>query len=126
MGQAEYRPNRRLLQQIEKYLINKLTLVGFAVRDQAVILLSQQGNVHGSTPSLPGQPPAVVTGTLRSSITSVLNSRNLEVWVGVDAGSPANKYAAALEFGTSRIAPRPYLRPAMQLSKKKIIRILTK
>jgi HK97 gp10 family phage protein len=62
-------------------------------------------------PSTPGSPPAVRTGRLRGSIT----------WrVGVDAESPyvdvgtAVYYAVFLELGTRYMAPRPFLRPALE------------
>lgn len=65
-------------------------------------------------PSSPGQPPSVRTGRLRGSIT----------WrVGVDALSPyvdvgsAVTYAAYVELGTSRMAARPYLRPALEAAR---------
>jgi HK97 gp10 family phage protein len=60
--------------------------------------------------SAPGQPPAPDTGRLRASygasVSRVLSGAVLAVQTGVE-------YAPYLEFGTSKIEPRPHLRPAM-------------
>lgn len=56
--------------------------------------------------SLPGDPPAPDTGVLRNSITHEIVTPNL-LRVGTSL-----EYAAPLEFGTTRIAPRPFIRPA--------------
>lgn len=58
--------------------------------------------------SAPGQPPAVDTGRLRASIDSVRPSGEPRVLIG----TPFD-YAAYMEFGTKRIKPRPFFRPAV-------------
>ena len=57
--------------------------------------------------SAPGQPPAIDTGTLINSVQ-------------VDEATPVQAiiathtdYAEYLEFGTSHMAPRPYMRPPL-------------
>jgi HK97 gp10 family phage protein len=57
--------------------------------------------------SLPGDPPAPDTGALRNSIDYELTS---ETTARVGSNSD---YAAPLEFGTTRIAPRPFMRPSL-------------
>ncbi|MGK9168024.1 HK97 gp10 family phage protein [Inquilinus limosus] len=57
-------------------------------------------------PSAPGEPPNADTGRLDGNITAV---RRSELAADVVSAAP---YAADLEFGTSRMAARPYLRPA--------------
>jgi HK97 gp10 family phage protein len=57
--------------------------------------------------SLPGDPPAPDTGQLRNSIDYELTSETT-AHVGTNS-----EYAAPLEFGTSRIAPRPFMRPSL-------------
>lgn len=47
------------------------------------------------------------TGFLRTSITVDIRDRGLAAEVG-----PTAHYGAFVEFGTSRMAPRPYMRPA--------------
>lgn len=65
----------------------------------------------GHIPSLPGEPPNADTRLLDQSIETE-----------IDPSAPAGKsrvlvssnapYGAWLEFGTSRMAPRPYMAPA--------------
>lgn len=78
-----------------------------------------------------GKPPAPNWGTLRSSITSVSNRKGLLVkgYVGSDLDKIAAKaeagtnleYGYYLEVGTTNIAKRPYLRPMLRKSHKKIL-----
>lgn len=63
-----------------------------------------------SAPAEPGQKPAVRTGRLRGSITWRLGRDPLGLYA--DIGSSV-LYAPYLEFGTSRMEARPYLRPAL-------------
>lgn len=60
----------------------------------------------GHVPSAPGQPPNEDSGFLRSKI-SVARTGLLSAEIRSEA-----EYAAALEFGSSKVAARPYLRPA--------------
>jgi HK97 gp10 family phage protein len=55
--------------------------------------------------SAPGEPPAVDTGNLRNSVGSEVLGNVVRVGAAAD-------YAAGLEFGTDRVAARPWLRPA--------------
>ena len=57
-------------------------------------------------PSSPGEPPNADTGRLHGAIDVV---RRGELTADVVSAAP---YAADLEFGTARVAARPYLRPA--------------
>lgn len=58
-------------------------------------------------PSFPGEPPAVRTGFLRASVVG--NEANHIPEAEIEVGA---YYAEALEFGTERIRPRPFVRPA--------------
>lgn len=59
--------------------------------------------------SKPSEPPHVDTGTLRRSITHEVEQRNIATGrVGTNV-----VYAKWLEFGTSKMAARPFLRPAL-------------
>ncbi|CAN5263124.1 hypothetical protein BH10PLA2_BH10PLA2_00640 [soil metagenome] len=64
--------------------------------------------------SAPGQAPASDTGRLANSITAypAQNGESMTV-----AGRGTALYAPLLEFGTSRIAPRPFMLPALEKSK---------
>jgi HK97 gp10 family phage protein len=57
--------------------------------------------------SAPGQPPANDTGFLASSIFA--EPIKGEVATKIEARAP---YAVHLEFGTAKMAPRPFIRPA--------------
>lgn len=64
-----------------------------------------------SSPSSPGEPPAVVTGMLDASVevASVGSGNKPTFELKVQA-----YYASFLEFGSKKMAARPYMRPAMQ------------
>jgi len=68
----------------------------------------RHGVVHRA--SAPGQPPAVDTGQLRQSITHQLGKDAESLYA--DVGTNLEK-ARFLEFGTSTIAARPFLVPAL-------------
>lgn len=75
-------------------------------------------------PSQEGNPPAVDTGTLRRSITYTIDESKMVGKVGSTINDPP--YGAYLEFGTSRMKPRPWLKPAIEKSKETIEKILGK
>ena len=61
----------------------------------------------GASPSAPGEFPGVDTGKLRNSIRAEKEA-TLRWVVTTDT-----EYAAHLEFGTSRMAPRPFMSPTL-------------
>jgi len=64
------------------------------------------GRTHQA--SAPGEAPAVDTGFLINSIRTVVKSdTRAEITV-------AAEYAEGLEFGTDRVAARPFVRPAIE------------
>lgn len=84
-----------------------LFVAGQAVQVEAQILIST-GSVSGKghVPSRPGEPPHNDTGVLANNIETVQIG---PLHVEVSSNAP---YAAALEYGTSRMAARPYMAPA--------------
>jgi len=81
--------------------------------------VTEGGKKH--TASAPGEPPAVLTGRLRASITWDFSSAIKTVKIGSSnqlmrnpempvVGVPVN-YAVELEYGTDKVAPRPFMRP---------------
>ena len=78
------------------------------------------GAVSGANhvPSLPGLPPNEDTGTLRRNIETRVGGPNLVV---VESLAP---YSAFLEFGTSRLSPRPYMRPAAEKTRPEITKLV--
>ena len=74
-------------------------------------------------PSMPYNPPAVDTGTLRRSITYKVDEENLVGRVGSTLQNPP--YGFYLEYGTTKngkeiIKPRPWLRPAVKANYEEI------
>lgn len=71
--------------------------------------------------SAPGEPPAVRTGMLRNSIKYTVHGVSLSVKGVVGTGV---RYAEWLEFGTSKMAPRPFLGPTFERERLTVKRIL--
>lgn len=65
--------------------------------------------------SAAGQPPATDTGFLANNIALKIDSDGL----GASVESRAD-YSAFLEFGTSKMAARPFMQPALESNKTKI------
>jgi HK97 gp10 family phage protein len=66
----------------------------------------------------------VDTGRLRSSIATRLSessSNNISAEVGTNV-----QYAKSVEYGTSRMGAQPYLYPALENNKQKILKMLAK
>ncbi|MGE4043317.1 MAG: HK97-gp10 family putative phage morphogenesis protein [Acetobacteraceae bacterium] len=68
--------------------------------------------------SAPGEAPANDTGRLVNSIHT--EAKGDGSVVTVSAGSGVVDYAAALEFGTSKMAARPFFNPALEQAKPEI------
>jgi phage gpG-like protein len=113
----------QIIGDINKEMASRLPLAGAVVVGKTKRLLGVQGRpAKGggkATHSKPGEPPRWQTKALRQSITQESVSSTVER-VGTNV-----KYAKKLEMGIG-LAARPYLRPALAQSKKKIISILTK
>lgn len=79
----------------------------------------------GLDPSKPGQPPRVLHGALRGSISHRVDVKGSTVDVYIGAHTP---YARALELGYKprSLAPRPYLRPGLRKNAKGIKSRMTK
>lgn len=77
-----------------------------------------EGSVSGAghVPSLPGQPPNRDTGELDNSIETTIEAQNPPT---VHVTSHA-EYSAALEYGTSKMAERPFMRPATEKNRKNV------
>lgn len=83
-----------------------------AARDAVKALLEDgQQHVRGRfglvPPSAPGNPPAIDTGNLYRNVTTGY-TRGKPTWGYLRA---AVEYAIWLEFGTSKMAARPFMRP---------------
>ena len=71
-----------------------------------------KGRRHQS--SSPGQPPANSTGQLVRSIKVKKTNNGQEVTIDAE-------YAAFLEYGTSKMRPRPFIFPALMKVKKNLL-----
>lgn len=89
-----------------------LFAAGQLIENEAALSITR-GAVSGKghVPSKPGEPPNADTHRLDRSIETT-QITPLKVKVTANSG-----YAAALEFGTSRVAPRPFMRPARDKKK---------
>ena len=74
------------------------------------------------TASAPGEAPAVATGTLKTTYKFKMETTLPPMGI---IGSP-QKYAPMLEYGTSRMKPRPHLKKAYDEKKKEILEALGK
>ena len=111
---------------ISQYTADAKALVGQAgnlVRNTAVTSI-QQGVKSGVTysrggktsrRSAAGEPPATDTGFLVNNIALKIDTDGL----GVSVESRAD-YSLALEFGTSKMAARPFMQPALESNRNKI------
>ena len=70
--------------------------------------------------SAPGQAPASDTGNLVSKIIVKQKTKNI---VNVESNAD---YSAFLEYGTSKMDPRPFMLPAFEKSKKPILNAVFK
>ena len=68
----------------------------------------------GTSPSAPGNPPGVDTGTLRASM------RREKTGALEQTISDGVEYGQYLEDGTERIAPRPFMRPAFDRAQQRV------
>ena len=71
-------------------------------------------------PSLPNNPPAVDSGDLRRSITFTVKTEENKVIGRVGSTKNDPPYGAYLEFRTSRMIQRPWLRPALERNREVI------
>ena len=72
----------------------------------------------GPSPSAPGSPPGVRTGHLRRDWTMFSSA---EVF-GIESGA---HYAGYLEYGTSKMAARPFVQKIAQTAMPKVIAIFS-
>lgn len=108
-------PNtRRLIGQV-------LFVAGGMIEAEAEVSITA-GSVSGKghVPSAPGQPPNADTRQLDTSIETIKKS---ELAVDVISNAP---YSADLEYGTSKMAARPFMRPATEKSRPEITNLILK
>lgn len=97
------------------------------VRNEALRLILQtaktgtlyrmHGVVHRA--SAPGEPPASDTGRLVNSITTAYDEPKLSGVVSANT-----EYAPYLEYGTSKMEARPFMRPALANMQEKFVQVV--
>ena len=102
--------------------INKINKANKQIISKACLMVERDAKKsigQVPAPSPPGHAPAAPTGRLRSSITHEIEGTTGRVGTNVE-------YARYLELGTVRMAPRPFLRPALHKNEKKILALFKK
>ena len=117
--------DNKISQEIERALKQSAILV------EGDVKRSMRGTGTPHTPSRAGEPPAVMTGKRRASITHEIKKGcggEIEARIGIKGGTkPDTKnYGLFLEFGTSRMRKRPYLKPALAKNLKTITNLITR
>jgi len=80
------------------------------------------GTKRTYTASAPGEAPAQATSDLRKSVKASVEGKGLSVLGKVKATA---SHALPLEFGTRRMAPRPFMKPSLDRSISAIKSILS-
>ena len=119
MIRMTFRKDVTRLDRLDEQILPRAARITEEVADE--VIQDIRDNWSASSPSSPGEPPAVVTGRLNASLSARRRDERGRftragatdvVEVSVTAGT---EYAAALEYGYSprNLAPRPFLRPAV-------------
>jgi|TARA_R100000455_G_C6273261_1_gene130650 HK97 gp10 family phage protein len=115
--------HRAVLSEYKKNVTTYLVRAGNLVLNTAKTSI-QSGNKSGvmrpsgTRSSAAGEPPQADTGYLAQNIVLAIDSDGMGV--GVESRA---EYSVFLEFGTSKMAARPFMFPALEQNKKKIRRI---
>ena len=117
--------SRIVMSKYEKQVESIIELGANMVRNTAVKSIQQHGSsgtTYGKhTASAPGKPPNSDTGYLASNIFIQKDADDK----GASVESRA-EYSAPLEFGTRNMRARPFLQPALEENRKKIIAMYAK
>ena len=135
--EANIKAMKKAAHVVEKYVKTHFTLQGSGKTVKGIWKpgkgrkKTKSGKRHFA--SAPGEPPAIDIGTLRASIMSEVEQHGYSIdgrvgpdvhyiWQHAGVGTDEN-YGLYLEMGTSRMRPRPFLRPAIRITAHKILKI---
>lgn len=106
--------------QMKRRVYQALFVAGSMIETEAEISITA-GSVSGKNhvPSAPGEPPNADTRLLDTSIETTGDPEAVKVTVTSNA-----PYSAALEFGTSRMEERPFMRPATAKKRPEAVRLV--
>lgn len=110
---------RRLVKNVDKLDATIFAAADAIKTDARLSITAGSVSGKGHVASLPGQPPNRDTGHLDTNIEA-FRTGHLKAEVRSQA-----EYAAALEYGTSKMAARPYMRPAVKRAEPKIKGLVT-
>lgn len=110
---------RKLTRDTERFVGKALFAGGESIQIEAQLSITQ-GAVSGKNhvPSKPGEPPNQDTGVLSGNIETVQKGPLL---VEVSSNAP---YSTPLEFGTSKMAARPFMRPARDKKRAEVVALV--
>lgn len=110
---------RKMADRTPQQVARALYSAGQLIEVDAELSITQ-GSISGAghIPSLPGEAPNNDTGFLRSNIETEIGGPGV---VTVTSYAP---YSAALELGSSRAAARPFMRPATERNRKKVVQMV--
>lgn len=116
-GMQIHQNRLRRMANVKAPVLRALYEAGEAVRADAANSI-KQGAVSGPghVPSRPGEPPNANSHELDLSLDVVINPSQLTASVVSKA-----PYSAALEFGHANLLPRPFLRPALQRNRNRLL-----
>jgi len=103
-------------------MARRLSMATQTIRTHMVMLLSRSFFTFG--PSKPGEPPHARTGRLRNSIVAPPVMPTDEPLVGLVGVSAL--YGKFLEFGTSKMAARPFVKKSIENARAAVVAILTR
>lgn len=118
-GKAHLARLRKLEKDTTRFVGKALFAGGESIQIEAQLSITQ-GAVSGKNhvPSKPGEPPNQDTGRLGDNIETVQKGPLL---VEVSSNAP---YSTPLEFGTSKMAARPFMRPARDKKRAEVVALV--
>lgn len=98
----------KMQRKIEDTLFESTEEAGINMHDEIEASIDRQGGPGNH--SAPGEPPRKITGNLQGSLETAVYREELGINIKTSAGA---EYAKALEYGTGKIKPRPFMLPAL-------------
>jgi hypothetical protein len=106
--EIEFRSDRNILNNIAKRITDRTNETSLETAN--AILQDIQESWSSSSPSNPGETPAVVTGELSDSAIILDESSGILSKYKIVFKA---KHAILLEYGTGKMAARPFVKPAV-------------
>jgi hypothetical protein len=104
-----------ILKNIKTDLQKTITKVG---NSSVEAIRSSISKTSSNNPSAPGKPPNKVSGNLVRSIGYSVKLNSSEIVLTIRSDSTIAPYNLDLEFGNSRIEPRPFMAPGQKVTER--------